>query len=208
MVLAELAKYVILSPVIYFLLKYSRGYILLIFGLLWVMSFQIPHFSILGIFFFSFGAAISLKLFHINLYKKKYFLYIVSFWLLTIMFYTYFIYIEGFTDNYFFNSLYKLSRIMGVYILWYGYDYWYLDKLYNRKITFIITSYSFFLYLFHEPILNIIRNVIFKTLGVSEAIIFITFFLSPILTIMLAIIIGSLLRAYVQPLYKTITGNR
>lgn len=144
---------VVIAPFITLLLKYTRWYILLIMGGMWL--FQISVFTKgLGIafFFFSFGG-------YLRIYKKsvcdiKYGIAFVIFYLLYLLFAVY-------TNS----NKYNISTIG---ILLGGYSILYLSKLIVRtqkdsyKIFHFLSNSSFFIYCSHDIILPFVKSLCFK----------------------------------------------
>lgn len=101
---------------------------------------------------------------------------------------------------------YMLINGIGVFSIWYGYDF--IDKYLCTKRMIKLSSYSFFVYVFHIPVLVIFSSLFFAQLGKTNLSSFVDYILAPSITILLAIVIGRYLRAEFPRLYMIITGNR
>ena len=81
-------------------------------------------------------------------------------------------------------------------------------KLSNRPLLSAACGYSFFIYLFHVPTLNIPRKIIVAILGKTSFGYLTSYLLSPFIFAAVAIIIGVLLRRYANKLFCIMTGGR
>ena len=91
--------------------------------------------------------------------------------------------------------------------------FWKLDDVFaNNKIKRLSfdkwIEFSFFLYVFHEPFLTILKKGIFSELDKTPSTYLLVYFVAPLLAILCSIIIGKFLKAKLPPFYKIITGNR
>jgi hypothetical protein len=71
-----------------------------------------------------------------------------------------------------------------------------------------VCGFTFFIYLFHEPTLNIVKKIIVFVLGKNETGYLISYILSPWIFFVLAIIIGSVLKKYIPKFYGIAVGGR
>jgi hypothetical protein len=97
--------------------------------------------------------------------------------------------------------------IIPLLALWFGYDVLYLNR---GKFEFIkrYLPYTFFIYVFHEPSLNIFKKIILKITENSEISFWIAYFLSPILMVLLSYVIGSFIEKATPKMYSIVIGNR
>ena len=70
------------------------------------------------------------------------------------------------------------------------------------------SSFTFFIYLFHEPTLNIVRKLLIFPLGTSSLGFAINYLISPWVFAMLFIGLGWLLRKYMPKVYGVCVGGR
>ena len=75
------------------------------------------------------------------------------------------------------------------------------------KLT-LVCGFTFFIYLFHEPVLNIIRKVLVIPFGHNSFSFAFSYLLSPWVFIAVAIPIGLLFKKYLPCVYSFCTGNR
>jgi surface polysaccharide O-acyltransferase-like enzyme len=99
-----------------------------------------------------------------------------------------------------------LAQVLFLFI-WFGYD-----TVYKKGITFdflkMVAPYTFFIYVFHEPSINIFKRTILMIGKNSEISWWFCYFFSPILVIFLSILIAKLMQKYCNNFYKVITGGR
>ncbi len=69
-------------------------------------------------------------------------------------------------------------------------------------------SYTFFIYLFHVPTLNIVRKLIVAVTGKTSAGFLLSYLASPWLFALCAILVGMVLRKYAGKAYLFCTGGR
>lgn len=100
--------------------------------------------------------------------------------------------------------------IIEVIAIWSIYDY-IVNKDYSlkdSKFLFVACQYTFFIYLFHEPTINIFRKIIVAIIGKNSMGYLTSYLLSPWITIITLILIGSFLKKYLTKIYYVCTGNR
>ena len=78
----------------------------------------------------------------------------------------------------------------------------------EHKVMTTLCSFTFFIYLFHEPTLNIFRKIIVAIVGKNEIGYIVSYLFSPWLFITSSIIIGFLLKRHYLAIYKVCTGGR
>ena len=69
-------------------------------------------------------------------------------------------------------------------------------------------GYTFFIYLFHVPTLNIVRKVIVAVVGKTSFRYMVSYLASPWLFALAAVLVGMVLRKYLGKVYLTCTGGR
>lgn len=69
-------------------------------------------------------------------------------------------------------------------------------------------QFTFFIYLFHEPTLNIVRKLIVVVLGKNEFGYMASYLLSPWIFTVCAVFAGLLFRKYLPRVYDVCTGGR
>ena len=100
--------------------------------------------------------------------------------------------------------------LMGIVTLWKAYDMVF-DKgfiLNNHRWLTTACQFTFFIYLFHEPTLNIVRKLIVVVLGKNEFGYLTSYLLSPWIFTTCAVFVGVVFRRYLPGVYRTCTGGR
>lgn len=108
-----------------------------------------------------------------------------------------------------FNVWYNfLTALCGCIVVWKVYDWLASFKPLNIKLLTPCLGYSFFIYLFHEPSLNIIKKLGLKILGLHEWSLIFLYLINPIIMAMVCIAIATILKRYLPKVYNILTGNR
>jgi surface polysaccharide O-acyltransferase-like enzyme len=207
----DLMILVLISPLIYGAIKYLRALFIVILFTLWLgfLNFEFSILYNISIFYFSLGAYFAIYKKDVLLKKRtenKY--WIVTFlWILTVLLKTVLLQLNN--DQFLLLSLVdKLSVMLGIVAIWSMYDYIMSDKEKPNKKIYYISLFSFFIFASHEPILTIVKKGIFSISGASETMSIINYFLAPIITIIISILLGVFLKKYASKFYGLITGSR
>ena len=202
--LRDLIILTILSPIIYWFIKRTSYLFLITFFFIWLFTIDNLLFTSEAIFFFSVGSFISIN--KINLLEKKSLkpiLFIIP-WIIILFLKIYCELIYG--KTLITSILLKVSILIGLFAIWFLYDF-YKEK-YQKNPLSNYSNMSFFIYVFHEPIFTIIKKILFFIWSINEYYTLLIYFVSPIITIVTAIIIGKILIKFTPNIYFTITGNR
>ncbi len=188
----------LLSPCIYYGLKKLKAWLIICLLFLWISGIQYII-TIESIFFFIVGAYLGCYQIPVLEYKtqSKWSILILIIWFTIALF------------NTFHRGLYYihcLGILIGICCIWLIYDLLY--NKFKRHISNYLFSYSFFIYLMHEPLLTIVKRILLAILGESSISIFIIYIAAPIITITLCIIGGKLLKNRYNKVYVIITGGR
>lgn len=99
-----------------------------------------------------------------------------------------------------------LNVILGMCALWFLYD----TTLGKRSSTRIlpILSFSFFLYLTHEPLLTVIKKSLLALCGMSPVMLLFIYLFAPLATIILCLSVGVFLKRSFPRFYFFLTGGR
>lgn len=97
-----------------------------------------------------------------------------------------------------------LISILGIYDMVLGKDF----KLSEHRWLATACQFTFFIYLFHEPTLNIVRKLIVVVLGKNELGYLTSYLLSPWIFTVCAVFAGLLFRKYLPRVYDVCTGGR
>ena len=97
-----------------------------------------------------------------------------------------------------------LISIWGIYDMVLGKDF----KLSEHRWLATACQFTFFIYLFHEPTLNIVRKLIVVMLSKNELGYLTSYLLSPWIFTVCAVFAGLLFRRYLPRVYNVCTGGR
>lgn len=100
--------------------------------------------------------------------------------------------------------------LLGIIALWRAYDM-IMGKgfeLNNHRWLATACQFTFFIYLFHEPTLNIVRKLIVVVLGKNEFGYLTSYLISPWIFTVCAVFAGLLFRKYLPRVYNVCTGGR
>ena len=97
-----------------------------------------------------------------------------------------------------------LISIWGIYDMVLGKDF----KLSEHRWLATACQFTFFIYLFHEPTLNIVRKLIVVVLGKNEFGYLASYLISPWIFAVCAVFAGLFFRKYLPRVYNVCTGGR
>lgn len=207
--LRDLMCYIVLTPIIYILIKRIGVIALLPFGLLWLGIIKLPNvwLNSEGMLFFLAGSYLGIKKINPNDYKigtnKKLFLIIL--WFLILLIKTY---ILSFCTNPIdIRYLHHAGQLIGIFALWTNYEKIFFSLNFFIK-KYKLTQYTFFIYCAHEPLQHYIKEMLICLLGNYDYISLILYFIVPILIISFCIFVAMIQRKYVNAFYKILIGSR
>ncbi len=204
----DLIALTIISPVIYWLIRYSRISLLLTLLLTWFLNFEFIVISNAGFLFFVFGAYLSIT--GSNLLTKDFsrwsWIYL-GLWGGLILYRTILI-SDGLRNNFISIVLVKIIIITGILAVWSLYDKLFINKDLSGHRFYFICSFSFFLYAFHIPTLNMFKRGLFHFMEKSDFTSLTIYFAAPILTISIGLLLGYYLKLLNPKFYAIITGGR
>lgn len=199
----DLILLVIISPIIYLALKYLKWIFIVLVFIVWFVNYDIIVLSNEALLFFAVGSFIAIENFNFKDLKTTTTLLLTAFWLILIVLKLYF---EFFLFNVM-NAqfIHKLSIIIGICAFWFLLDL--ILQHINLKKTGVI-KLSFFLFATHEPILTILKKLLYVILGTTEQSSFIIFILSPLITIGICLFLGYYFKSIFPKSYSFVTGGR
>lgn len=200
--LRNLIIVVLLSPIIFLLMRYINRWLLLALLLLLTNVSIIPFGSI---FLFTAGRVIFLEL--INNQTRKYQMSIILLFLIS----TTLMYIlDSDTLPYLSNMISTISVVFGASTMWVLYDLITprTFRLKDHKFIGILTGFSFFVYLYHVPTIHIMRKIMVLILGTSSISYAIVFIFAPYIFIILFSVLGLILKRYIPNVYGVLVGGR
>ena len=198
--LRDLILIVATSPLWYLLLKHLRWILVVTcFGLTYLHIQFIPFFAL---FWFLFGGQLVQV-------KNKY--GGASLTVFTIVVFLFLSVVQLFMPDMIDWELVKipivilgLISIWGIYDMVLGKDF----KLSEHRWLATACQFTFFIYLFHEPTLNIVRKLIVVVLGKNEFGYLTSYLISPWIFTVCAVFEGLLFRKYLPRVYNVCTGGR
>lgn len=199
--LRDLIIYVLVSPIIYWLVKKTGLLpVLVAFGL-WLFKVEVPFIDIHGLSFFVLGSFLALRKIPIEKRKSPIDLYVFFAWLGINV-------VSAIIGPYELETLFNINIIIGVYALWFAYD-WIELKIKENGLWDRISNYTFFIFVFHIPVLSIIKGLLLKVLDIYGSMgLLATYIIGPVLVVCIALLIGAFLKRYIKPFYSLITGGR
>lgn len=206
--LRDLIEYIVISPIIYLLIKKFSWYLPVI---LLVLTPPLMHFfnlEHLDIAFFALGGTIAMKsdLQSVKAFLSKRIVVISAVVYLGLSF-TW----DFFLPNHFSGDEYLsiLFSVCGMITIWRGYDgLSQITNFENNHLLLTLTNYSFFIYLFHEPIFFVIMQLGTSIFGFSSTSLSLLYIINPALLIILAIIVAKIIKTIVPSFYSVLTGGR
>jgi surface polysaccharide O-acyltransferase-like enzyme len=203
--LKDLIVMVLISPLIIFAVKKLRMLFLAIIFIFWMLNQDSIFLTSEALLFFSTGIYLSLfRPKSIELKSKKTYL-MLCIWIVILTLKTI---LSLFIANVFLESiLLKVSILVGIIAFW-----WFLDgitiRLGRNKVFLSGMTFSFFIYLFHEPLLTIVKKALFAALSVNSLTSLAVYLVAPVLTILICVLVGFVFKSRLNFMYKLTTGNR
>jgi hypothetical protein len=202
----DLIMLIIVSPLIWYLTKSIKGTWLAILVVLWAVAPKtFEFFSNEALLFFTLGCALALDekgLIQLRLSKMLTYGLLVS-WLLIVSVTTYLITFRQ--TGFILDALNDLGILFGIVSVWFLYDR--LDHKQIGKYS-VFFGYSFFIFVFHEPLLTIIKKGMFFVLGKTDFSSLFIYVVAPLLAIALSILTRYVLRRRTPRFYNFATGGR
>jgi surface polysaccharide O-acyltransferase-like enzyme len=196
------------TPLLYKLFKTVPKISLMACFILWFFNVKLYLFAPDALFFFIIGSywgiiKIQVQDFH----KVKSGLALFVLWITLEVIKTYL------TENHIYiswliNLLHKTAIITGIIGVWYSYDLLYKNDDISKKKYYPIFKYSFWIYVTHQPILNIIKKALYYFIGINNWSSPIIYVLSAAITLLLITTTGILLKKYYPKIYFFTTGGR
>jgi len=162
-------------------------------------------FSNEALLFFTIGCALALDLTGaINKKFSKYLSYCcLALWLFIVFLTTYFV---TFGRTFFgLNVLHNIGILIGILAVWSLYDHVNQEKISKYSI---FLGYSFFIFVFHEPLLTILKKGMFFWLGKTSLSSLFIYLIAPLIAIVLSMLFRYALRKYTPRFYDFTTGGR
>lgn len=201
--LRDLIILVILSPIIYYLVRYANYLYVVALIALWVGCVEIPvvGFSMQGVCFFSFGAYMGLNKMNI---VQKFENLLVPFFIIYVLIVSYLL---THIDSYLYPYMFKSSIVIGVIML-ISFVSFYVKRI-GVRIPEKLKESTFFLYAYHGLFAKVVLKIMLSQMApVNE----IKLFMVTFLTLMIVVMVGYLLfftsKKCLPVITSLLTGNR
>lgn len=203
--LKDLIVMVFISPLIVFAVKKLRILFLAVVFLFWLFNQDSVFLTSEALLFFSAGMYLSLFRPEIIALKGNKTFVILVIWIVILIAKT--LLPLFITNTFLVSTLLKASILFGIVAFW-----WFLDRFANGialiQIFQFALTFSFFLYLFHEPLLTIVKKALFAMLSFSSFTSLIIYLVAPIMSIIICIFVGVIYKSIAKNLYHFSTGGR
>lgn len=200
--LRDLILIVAITPLLYYILGWFKWWSLpILFGLTYLTVIPSSIFS--SLFWFSLGSVFALTNTNIEL-KVKFRGYLLLLFYAILSLYEQ-VYGQG---NFIFLQI--PVTLLGCIGLWLSYDNVVPRnfQLSKHKSFTTLCGFTFFIYLFHEPTLNVVRKVIVLSIGKNSVGYLVSYLLSPLVFVMFAVICGLVLKKVIPFIYVKLVGGR
>lgn len=190
----------ILSPIIYYIIKYTKLLFPVFFGLLWINAHDSAY-TFQSLTMFSLGAYFPIcDKNPIEIFDKYRGLFICAFFFLAIM-----DFLHLYVSIPFSLPFHRMSLVANTFlcISFLG-EFMYRHHLYSS----FLSKSSFFIFCIHYPFVTYLRPVFEKTNGFNDIIIVVKYFMSVVCITFLCILIYKLLKRIIPGFVYMITGNR
>lgn len=196
----DLISFTFLSPLIYYYLKYMKWWGVVLYC---IVSQFIP----LHGWCFMLGGFIAL---YSNIENIDYFLskrIVVS---SAVIFVGISAYVSLQSVDYHLNYwIVVLQIITGLVTIWKAYDYIATGRhIINQSLWTKVLGYSFFIYLFHEPVFNIVKKLNIMIWGTHAWSLILLFLVNPIIMISISIWVAKVLQYLFPRAYNILVGGR
>jgi len=208
--LRDLMLYTLLAPLFYIVIRFSSLLFLVPAYILWLANIQLPPvFSFLyrGGLFYLLGAYIAIQSAYMpekNIYKI--WLFSACSWIFLIIIKTTVAF--GLLPSTWLSlqQLDNMGICLGLSTIWFGYDALGFDRYRSTLLPF--TTFTFFIYASHEPLLEILKRIGFNIARRSELAQLCLYVATIIGTLGIVFFIGFLLRKYLPKVYALLIGGR
>jgi surface polysaccharide O-acyltransferase-like enzyme len=210
--LRDLCLLVLASPLLYFIVKQTKGLILVVLCFVWFRFFigydPFPFLSTDtgGVFFFSFGMFLGYTDSHAieeEVKKKRISVLLVGIYFITALFEAY-----AKQKNWPTFVLYRINIIIGV-IAAYGLTYWIIGNEKVRKALLLLAPVSYLIYLAHGSLLMAFKKLGYVIIGPERDISLLSiYFGAPLITTGVLVLLYFLLDSKCRAILGVLTGRR
>lgn len=104
----------------------------------------------------------------------------------------------------------QVVNLAGIVMVWGIYDIIF-DRLTSSVLkhrVLEVSKFTFFVYLFHEPVFNILKKLSLKVLGVSNVSLILLYFINPIIMAAISVCVALVLKRMMPKVYSVFVGGR
>lgn len=209
--LQQLIIFAIISPVIYLLIKYTKGLILIPFAGLWLFDISFIINS-QALFFFSLGATVAISGSSRKLARQPKTVACLLAALLWITLSLALTFMAALTpkDSAFCSVIMtiisKANQAVGVVAMWLLFDH-IVKFVIRKKYLLLIRAHLFFIFAMHEPLLHVCYQLALSDIN-SKFGNLILYIGLPISVTALCVIVSMIIRKIARPLHRVLTGGR
>ena len=209
--LQQLIIFIVLSPIIYLLVKYTRGLVLIPIGALWLFDFSFII-NTQALFYYSIGATFAVFNKSRNVTRQ-------SNWLMAIVSIIVWVSLSGcltvlaaYTSkdsgsiSLLMTIIYKVNEIAGIVSVWLLFDHLF-SFVTNKRPLIFLTGHLFFIYVLHEPLLHFTYQLS-SVSGITDFGRLILYVGLPISNIAICVMLSMIIRKIARPLHRLLTGDR
>lgn len=199
----------LISPLIYIITKYyAKAYITLV-TFNWFLGVYNFLDLDLAVCFFSIGCFIAIHKDDSQYYASfisKHVNKLLVIFVIGVILHTAYVYIRYHDLEHYEDICLRFIILVGIMVLWF------CDGLYRIQLeSFSKTVFAkmvFLIFVAHSPTVRIIGRRLMELFGASELSVLLAYFLSPVITISLVVIIGVVVKRRTSPVYLVLTGGR
>jgi len=202
--LYDLMLYTLLAPVIYVAIRHTAFVLPVLAFVLWFAGLPLPPYLALvgrGACFYVFGAYIAMRGKTVSIPS-----FTILLWIVIIIIKTGKAFFPGLLPTVPIAFLDSTAIVFGVCAIWKLYDIY----ASSAGMSWIMqwTPYTFFVYAFHEPFLELLKLALFTAIGVSQMSMFVGYISIPVVTCILSMLTARMMKYGVPKIYSLLTGGR
>jgi surface polysaccharide O-acyltransferase-like enzyme len=204
----DLTVFALLSPLLYLLIKHIKLWLIPFCLFMWFYDFDFIIFRSQSFLFFILGALISKRNEMLLIPNSTRLTFIVGFlWIVLVIIRTR-LFFFGEQYQLAFGLLHKISILVGILTINFLYDFLFKNVDVTKAGFYKFVTFSFFVFVSHEPLMTIIKKGLFFLVGNGEAKSVFIFIIGLLLAIPMCMTVGYFLKKNTPKFYGVITGWR